>query len=167
MRAPLGCSTVRSKVSYNHHLTSTSKNHTFFCSFLLDQMENLTGALALARFLDKRVVLEQASGEIIHGIFRSFDHYGNIVLQKSSERILHGEEYVDVPLGFYFVRAGSVVTIGEIDEEKEENLLSSLKLNPGANPSKWKEAQRKASEEKKERIQSARKRLGFPPELQD
>jgi hypothetical protein len=53
------------------------------------------------------------------------------------------------------------------DEEKEEEFLLSRKLNAEANPSKWKEAQRKASEAGKERIQSARKRLGVPPELQD
>ena len=43
-------------------------------------------------------------GKHLIGTIRSFDQYSNIVLEDSSERLVFGKKYVDMPLGLFVVR---------------------------------------------------------------
>lgn len=50
---------------------------------------------------------------------RSFDQFANLVMEDTSERIIVGTQYAEVPLGLYIVRGENVVLLGEVDEAKD------------------------------------------------
>ena len=57
------------------------------------------------------------------GILRSFDHFMNITLESTYERIILKEHkaYCDAYVGVYVVRGDNIVLLGEVDEEKDTN----------------------------------------------
>ena len=55
------------------------------------------------------------------GTFRSFDQFGNFVLEKACRRFYEGSHFTDKPLGLYIIRGENVEILGELDVEKDEN----------------------------------------------
>ena len=64
--------------------------------------------------VDKKMVLVLRDNTKLIGVLRSFDQYGNLVLQDSIERIHVQECYADIPKGVYLIRGENVVLMGEI-----------------------------------------------------
>ena len=69
---------------------------------------------ALMDCVDKKMVLVLRDNTKLIGVLRSFDQYGNLVLQDSIERIHVQECYADIPKGVYLIRGENVVLMGEI-----------------------------------------------------
>mmetsp|Transcript_15973 Transcript_15973/g.37871 ORF Transcript_15973/g.37871 Transcript_15973/m.37871 type:complete len:132 (-) Transcript_15973:73-468(-) len=76
--------------------------------------------IALAEELDKKLLIHLRDDRLILGILRSFDQFANLVLEDAVERIIVGEQYGDIPLGFYVLRGENVVLLGELDEACSE-----------------------------------------------
>lgn len=82
----------------------------------MDPLANsaFTTSGALIDCVDKKMVLVLRDNTKLFGVLRSFDQYGNLVLQDSYQRIYVDESYADVPKGVYLVRGENVVLMGEL-----------------------------------------------------
>ena len=67
-------------------------------------------------------MIEILDGRHLIGTLRSFDQYGNMVLESARERHYIENQFADVPLGLYIVRGENVVLLGEIDLEREKQI---------------------------------------------
>ncbi|GAB4853667.1 Sm-like protein lsm1b [Ancistrocladus abbreviatus] len=76
--------------------------------------------LRLLFFLTGKLLVLLIDGRKLLGTLRSFDKYSNVVLEGACERVIVGELYCDMPLGWYIIRGANVVLIGELDMNKEE-----------------------------------------------
>ncbi|KAJ1495960.1 hypothetical protein T484DRAFT_1607142, partial [Baffinella frigidus] len=54
------------------------------------------------------------------GMMRSFDQYGNVMLEDTYERHVVGNVYADERVGLYVIRGENLVLLGELDMEKEQ-----------------------------------------------
>mmetsp|Transcript_20099 Transcript_20099/g.19402 ORF Transcript_20099/g.19402 Transcript_20099/m.19402 type:complete len:123 (-) Transcript_20099:99-467(-) len=90
----------------------------------------MCGAASLLEQLDKRIMIILRDGRHFVGKLRSFDHFMNLILEETYERVLITGKYCDVPLGLYIVRGDSIVLLGEIDADKEENSMNLEKIEP-------------------------------------
>ena len=57
-------------------------------------------------------------GRKLYGILRSYDQFGNLVLDDTVERFFVDLEHADEHRGSYLVRGENIVLVGEIDEEE-------------------------------------------------
>ncbi|EMR08925.1 hypothetical protein PNEG_02706 [Pneumocystis murina B123] len=98
-------------------------------------------------------------GRKLIGILRSFDQYANLVLQETIERIYVDQVYGDIPRGVFIVRGENVVLVGEIDQNKKNDLnLKEVSAIEAFNKQKIQNDLRKA----KEKVQCrALYQLGF------
>ena len=71
--------------------------------------------------LDHKVMVILNDKQHIVGILRSFDQFGNFVLEKTHKRFYHEQVFTDVYLGLYVIRGENVQLLGEIDEAKDEH----------------------------------------------
>lgn len=53
-------------------------------------------------------------GRKVYGILRSYDQFGNLVLEDTIERLYVDLEYAEENLGVFMVRGENVVLVGEI-----------------------------------------------------
>ena len=88
-------------------------------------------------------------GKHLIGTIRSFDQYSNIVLEDSSERLVFGKKYVDMPLGLFVVRGDNLILCGEIDSKFEESDDYLEKVEYGS--PEYDELRAKAAAEQKEK----------------
>merc|ERR1712137_517605 len=80
----------------------------------------LPGTASLIEELDKRILVVLRDGRTLIGILRSFDHYANVVLENTTERLFVGNAYGDIPIGLFVVRGDNIVLIGDINPQKEQ-----------------------------------------------
>ncbi|KAG2734430.1 hypothetical protein G9P44_002436 [Scheffersomyces stipitis] len=75
----------------------------------------------LKSFLEKKVRVITTDARLFEGTLSGFDKSTNIILNNCVERIIYSEseneENEELPLGLYLLRGGTIVCIGEIDEE--------------------------------------------------
>lgn len=103
------------------------------------------GTASLLEDVDKRLLVVLRDGRTLIGFLRSIDQFANLVLHRTIERIHVGQEYGDIPKGVYVVRGENVVLLGEVTQEKENNLpLKRVSINDIL------EAQRREKESKQE-----------------
>jgi U6 snRNA-associated Sm-like protein LSm1 len=81
--------------------------------------EFLPGVASLVEDLDQRVLVTLRDGRHFVGIMRSFDQYGNVMLEDTFERHVVGSVYADERVGLYVIRGENLVLLGELDMEKE------------------------------------------------
>jgi U6 snRNA-associated Sm-like protein LSm1 len=77
------------------------------------------GTSSLFAQLDKKVLVVLQDNKHFVGMFRSFDQFGNFVLEQAAHRVFDGEVFADLPQGLYIIRGENVELLGEIDEEKD------------------------------------------------
>eukprot|EP00823_Brevimastigomonas_motovehiculus_P006710 TRINITY_DN560_c0_g1_i1.p1 TRINITY_DN560_c0_g1~~TRINITY_DN560_c0_g1_i1.p1 ORF type:complete len:137 (-),score=27.09 TRINITY_DN560_c0_g1_i1:392-802(-) len=83
---------------------------------------------SLIDLLDKKLLLCLRDGRTFMGIFRTFDQFSNVLLEKTIERkIFKTEMYADCPVGVFMVRGENIVLIGEVDEKKDAESIKSMK----------------------------------------
>lgn len=76
------------------------------------------GANNLTALADQRVLVVLRDGRSLYGILRSYDQFGNMVLDDTIERLYVDLEFAEEPLGVFLVRGENVVLVGEIDAEE-------------------------------------------------
>lgn len=65
---------------------------------------------------------------------RTYDQYSNMVLDNASERRFHSNDekkvtyFTDVPLGMYIVRGDSIVLLGQVGSEEEEEAADNSSI---------------------------------------
>lgn len=77
------------------------------------------GVTSLSEQLDKVVLLVLRDGKHLIGRLTSYDNFGSLVLENSSERKFAGGKYCDVEQGVFLVRGENITLIGEIDTKRE------------------------------------------------
>jgi len=85
----------------------------------------------LVEEVDKKLMVVLRDGRKLLGTLRSFDQFANIVLEGATERIYLEKTYGEKYMGLYLIRGENVVLVGEIDDEKEQQLandVTSVKL---------------------------------------
>lgn len=87
----------------------------------------LPGTASLLEQVDKIVLVELLDGRHLLGALRSFDQFGNMVLEGTFERHYIDNKYADIPLGLYIVRGDHVVLLGEVDPAREHYMQNFLK----------------------------------------
>lgn len=69
--------------------------------------------------LDKRILILLRDGSQFLGDLRSFDQYGNLVLEAAVKREVVGKQYCDVYFGAQIIRGENIVLFGEMDPSQE------------------------------------------------
>merc|ERR1719329_1095822 len=103
--------------------------------------EFLPGVASLVEDLDKRVLVTLRDGRHFVGMMRSFDQYGNVMLEDTFERHVVGNVYADERVGLYVIRGENLVLLGELDMQKEAQ-GTALREVPLEQIMKQKEAQK-------------------------
>lgn len=80
----------------------------------------LPGAASLLAEIDKRILIILRDGRHLVGTLRSFDHFMNLILENTCERVIMKGKYADVELGLYIVRGDTIVLLGHVDDEKDK-----------------------------------------------
>lgn len=70
----------------------------------------------------ERVTLSLRDGRTLFGVLRSFDSYGNLVVQEVVERIYLEGKYAETERGVLIIRGENLALLGEIDLSKEEEV---------------------------------------------
>lgn len=68
------------------------------------------------------MTLSLRNGRTLFGVLRSFDSYGNLVVQETVERIYLEGKYAEADRGVLIIRGENLALLGEIDLAKEEEL---------------------------------------------
>jgi U6 snRNA-associated Sm-like protein LSm8 len=86
----------------------------------------------LKSLIDKVVNILTFDGRSMIGTLKGVDHANNIILGNAHERIFSETEGVeDVSVGLYLIRGDSVIIIGEVDEEADNEIKwDALKGTP-------------------------------------
>jgi len=77
------------------------------------------GVTSLSEQLDKVVLLVLRDGKHLIGRLTSYDNFGSLVLENSSERKFAGGKYCDIEQGVFLVRGENITLIGEVDTKRE------------------------------------------------
>jgi U6 snRNA-associated Sm-like protein LSm1 len=94
-----------------------------------DSSAYLPGAASLIEEIDKRIMIILRDGRHLVGKLRSFDQFMNLILEDTCERVLLPGKFCDVPLGLYIVRGDTIVLLGEINPETEQERMGLEKLS--------------------------------------
>ncbi|EFP79828.2 uncharacterized protein PGTG_05053 [Puccinia graminis f. sp. tritici CRL 75-36-700-3] len=121
---------------------------------------------ALVDIVDKKILVSLRDGKKLIGVLRSYDQFANLVLQDTIERIHDGIcKYTDIWRGIYLVRGENVVLLGEIDLDKEDEIIKRFEYHSLETVS---ELQQQEIQTKAERVKKDEKilfdRLGFSKE---
>ncbi|CAD0026626.1 unnamed protein product, partial [Aureobasidium pullulans] len=73
-----------------------------------------TTAAQLLDLTDKKLMVSLRDGRKLIGVLRSWDQFGNLVLQDTVERLFAQNLYADVDRGLFLVRGENVLLLGEI-----------------------------------------------------
>ncbi|GME67616.1 unnamed protein product [[Candida] boidinii] len=78
---------------------------------------------SLKEFLYQKVKVITGDGRLFIGKLEGFDQSINLILSSTIERIFDPvDETLDIELGLYIIRGDSVVCVGSIDEELENEI---------------------------------------------
>ncbi|CAK1355757.1 U6 snRNA-associated Sm-like protein LSm1 [Cercospora beticola] len=79
-----------------------------------------TTAAQLLDLTDKKLMIALRDGRKLIGVLRSWDQFGNLVLQDTVERLFVQNLYADIERGLFLVRGENVLLLGEIDLDKDD-----------------------------------------------
>ncbi|KAF2214905.1 hypothetical protein CERZMDRAFT_57422 [Cercospora zeae-maydis SCOH1-5] len=79
-----------------------------------------TTAAQLLDLTDKKLMVALRDGRKLIGVLRSWDQFGNLVLQDTVERLFVQNFYADIDRGLFLVRGENVLLLGEIDLDKDD-----------------------------------------------
>jgi U6 snRNA-associated Sm-like protein LSm1 len=81
-------------------------------------------AASLGTLIDTELLLILRDGRILCGSFRSYDQFGNILLEGTRQRHMTDGLYADVALGTMIIRGDNVAMFGELDETMFDQKMS-------------------------------------------
>ncbi|KAJ1604683.1 small nuclear ribonucleoprotein U6 [Cryptosporidium canis] len=87
-----------------------------------------TWMLCLEEDLDKEIYVVLRDGRQFTGIFRSFDQYGSLCLEKSFEVFSTKEYYNEVYQGCMVFRGDNLMLCGLIDQNVKSNIAKRIPL---------------------------------------
>jgi U6 snRNA-associated Sm-like protein LSm1 len=92
----------------------------------------LPGATSLVEQLDTTILLILRDNTHLIGTLRSFDQFSNLVLTSVLERRFCYSEgkFCDKIVGTYLVRGDNVVMLGEVDEDKKDDVEGMARVTP-------------------------------------
>ncbi|OEH75797.1 U6 snRNA-associated Sm-like protein LSm1 [Cyclospora cayetanensis] len=79
---------------------------------------------SLEEELDQKILVILRDGKKLIGILRTFDQFGNLMLERCVQRIIVGTYYADVYQGVMIIRGENILLFGAIDESKPNPLTS-------------------------------------------
>lgn len=77
---------------------------------------------SLEEELDKKVLVILRDGKKLIGMLRTFDQFGNLMLERSFQRIIVNTYYADVYQGLMIIRGENILLFGALDEAKPNPL---------------------------------------------
>ncbi|KAH3758730.1 LSM1 protein [Pelomyxa schiedti] len=93
-----------------------------------------SASASLVEDLDQKVMVmirdAKDNTKNVFGILRSFDQYGNIVLESAYERIYVGGKYGEKKVGLYLVRGENIVLMGTVNKANEQKAHSAMQKVP-------------------------------------
>ncbi|KAK3683220.1 hypothetical protein LTR37_020431 [Vermiconidia calcicola] len=89
-----------------------------------------TTAAQLLDLTDKKLVIALRDGRKLIGVLRSWDQFGNLVLQDTIERLFVQQLYADIERGLFLVRGENVLLLGEIDLDKDDDVPEPFERAP-------------------------------------
>eukprot|EP01129_Flabellula_baltica_P007209 TRINITY_DN2780_c0_g1_i2.p1 TRINITY_DN2780_c0_g1~~TRINITY_DN2780_c0_g1_i2.p1 ORF type:complete len:136 (-),score=32.05 TRINITY_DN2780_c0_g1_i2:72-479(-) len=112
----------------------------------------ITATSSLIEEVDKPVYAITRDGRKYIGIFKSFDQYGNVVLESCHERIFVDFKFCEIPRGFFMIKGDNLVLLGEIEVEKDLELQMTTweKLEPSELLPLYRERKEQEAEELEE-----------------
>ena len=85
----------------------------------------------LQQLIDHKVLILTTDGRILVGTMKGCDQTVNLVLANTVERVFTIEEYSEVELGLYLIRGDTVVTVGLLDDLRDQLIdWTSIKVEP-------------------------------------
>ncbi|KAG2219016.1 hypothetical protein INT45_013779 [Circinella minor] len=85
----------------------------------------------LQSFVEHSVLVVTLDGRVLVGLLKGTDQTANVILSNCEERVFSADGTEIVPLGLYLVRGDSIVTVGLLDEEKEQEIdWTEIKAEP-------------------------------------
>ncbi|KAH9826998.1 small nuclear ribonucleoprotein (LSM1), partial [Teratosphaeria destructans] len=123
-----------------------------------------TTAAQLLDLTDKKLMVALRDGRKLIGVLRSWDQFGNLVLQDTIERFFVQNLYADITRGLFLVRGENVSMLGEIDLDKDDYIPPPFEAAPIEKVfqlKKEEDAQRKKKEKSKHKKLAA---IGFEGE---
>ncbi|KEP63085.1 UNVERIFIED_CONTAM: LSM domain-containing protein [Hammondia hammondi] len=77
---------------------------------------------ALEEELDKKLLVVLRDGRKLIGYLRTFDQFGNLVLEGTVQRMVVDNAYADLYLGCMIVRGDNMILFGAVDESRASPL---------------------------------------------
>lgn len=104
-------------------------------------------------------------GRKVYGILRSYDQFGNMVLDDTIERLYLDLEFAEDHLGTFLVRGENIVLVGELVSPESHHILLILSLFIQKDEEEFKSVSRRMSRFKRPfealfpRYQAARRKI--------
>ncbi|TKA32226.1 hypothetical protein B0A54_14990 [Friedmanniomyces endolithicus] len=89
-----------------------------------------TTAAQLLDLTDKKLMVVLRDGRKLIGVLRSWDQFGNLVMQDTAERLFVQGLYADIERGLFLVRGENITLLGEIDLDKDDYVPEPYQLGP-------------------------------------
>ncbi|KAF8199919.1 hypothetical protein K438DRAFT_1966270 [Mycena galopus ATCC 62051] len=89
----------------------------------MDSVIPFTTSGSMADFVDRKILIVLRDKRTLEGVLRSYDQFANLVLQDAVERIYVGSEFAGEYRGVVMIRRENVVLMGEIDLDREDDVL--------------------------------------------
>ncbi|KAK1091230.1 hypothetical protein LTR48_006724 [Friedmanniomyces endolithicus] len=89
-----------------------------------------TTAAQLLDLTDKKLMVVLRDGRKLIGVLRSWDQFGNLVMQDTAERLFVQGLYADIERGLFLVRGENITLLGEIDLDKDDYVPEPYQLAP-------------------------------------
>ncbi|KAE9962762.1 hypothetical protein BLS_010052 [Venturia inaequalis] len=124
-----------------------------------------TTAAQLLDLTDKKLMVALRDGKTLFGVLRSWDQFGNLMLQDTIERIYIKNVYADILRGVFIIRGENVEMIGEIDLDREDDIPAGYtEENAEVVHAMYMEEEQKKKKREKAKKKALAK-LGFEGEL--
>ncbi|PFH33757.1 LSM domain-containing protein [Besnoitia besnoiti] len=73
---------------------------------------------SLEEELDKKLLVVLRDGRKLIGFFRTFDQFGNMVLEETIQRVIVDNAYADLYVGCMIIRGDNMILFGAVDDTK-------------------------------------------------
>eukprot|EP00916_Digyalum_oweni_P005845 GHVL01010129.1.p1 GENE.GHVL01010129.1~~GHVL01010129.1.p1 ORF type:complete len:127 (+),score=28.10 GHVL01010129.1:48-383(+) len=77
--------------------------------------------------LEHLLLITLRDGRVFIGYMRTYDQFGNIVIEDAHQRMIAGNEFADIYMGIIVIRGENLAFFGEYDEKKLK--MTKMPLN--------------------------------------
>ncbi|KAH3687883.1 hypothetical protein WICPIJ_001136 [Wickerhamomyces pijperi] len=89
---------------------------------------SFTTAAAIIGYVDRKICATLTDGRHLFGVLRTFDQYGSVVIQDTTERIYghNSTTFAEKYLGTLLIRGENLLMLGDVDIDREDAPLEKL-----------------------------------------